>query len=293
MKKILFATDFSSNANKAFEFALNLAEKHQAQLIMLHVFDIPPIWTNTYMTDPTEMIKQAVVSWEGKLKELFDQYDTELEPTIIALKNSSTIEAILSVIDEHDPDLIVTGVKGKNMLREIFVGSTTKALLKKSPIPLLAIPENANYKDFKKVIYASDFQYFDINSLEQFIEFVMPYKPDIKIIHICTDDQYKDHEKMAWFKDLVRENISYKNISFELLLSDNLFAKLNSYIKRNDFDLIVMLEKERFSTFDKLFHEDLVWKMEFNTSIPLLSYNERFLQKTDDQEIKSGDAVEH
>ena len=56
--------------------------------------------------------------------------------------------------------------------------------------------------------------------------------------------------------------------------------------------MMVMLEKERFRTFDKLFHEDLVWKMEFNTSIPLLSYNERFLQETDNQEIKSGDAIE-
>lgn len=293
MKKILYATDFSKNAERAFHFALKIAEKHQAELIMLHVYDIPIVWTNNYITDPTEVMRQTNTNWVDKLKELFEQYDSDLEPTIIAVKNSSTIKAILSVIDEHKPDLIVTGVKGKNILKEIFAGSTTKALLKKSPIPLLAIPENANYRDFKKVIYASDFQYFDLNSLDQLIDVVMPYKPEIKVIHICIDDQYKDHEKMAWFKDLVRENIPYKNISFELLLSDNLFAKLNSYIKRNDFDLMVMLEKERFSTFDKLFHEDLVWKMEFNTSIPLLSYNERFLQETDDQGIRSEDTVEN
>ena len=48
MKKILYATDFSKNAKMAFNFALRIAEKHHAELIMLHVFDIPPIWTNTY-----------------------------------------------------------------------------------------------------------------------------------------------------------------------------------------------------------------------------------------------------
>ena len=293
MKKILYATDFSRNAERAFPFALRIAEKHKAELIMLHVFNIPPIWTNTYMTDPSEMIRQAGVDWESKLRELFEKFESDLQPTFIALEHNSVNKAILSAIEKHKPYLVVTGVKGKSLIKEIFVGSTTKALLKQSPVPLLAIPENADYRDFNKVIYASDLKYFDLNSIERLIEFVRPYEPEIKVIHICTDNKYKDHEKMEWFKDLIKDNVSYNKISFELLLSENIFAKLNRYTKKNEFDLMVMLEKERFRMIEKLFHEDLVWKMEFNTSIPLLSYNEHFLKETDDQVIKSGDAIEH
>ena len=35
MKKILYATDFSKNAEKAFHYALKIAEKHRTELIML------------------------------------------------------------------------------------------------------------------------------------------------------------------------------------------------------------------------------------------------------------------
>jgi nucleotide-binding universal stress UspA family protein len=227
------------------------------------------------------------------LQELFEQFNSKLMPKFIAVENSSVIKGILSVVKKHQPDLVITGVKGKNLLKEIFIGSTTKALLKKSPVPLLAIPENAYYRTFKKVIYTSDLQNTDLTSLEQLIEFVKPYKPEIKVVHICTDGSYSDHEKMEWFKDLVKENISYKHISFDLLLADNIFTRLNTYVKENDFDLIVMLEREHTGIFERLFHEDLVWKMEFNTSIPLLSYNARNLHAAAEKDIKNGDKIEY
>ena len=292
MKKILFATDFSKNAEKAFHFALKIAEKHHAELIMLHVFDIPPVYGHPYLIGPDEMTKQASKSWESALREFFKKFNSDLEPTFIVVQNNSISKGILSVIKEHKPNLIIAGVKGKSVLKEIFIGSATKVLLKKSPVPLLAVPEKAHYRGFKKVIYASDLQDFDLNSLEKLIKVVKPYKPDIKFVHICTDDQCGDSEKMEWFKNLVKENISYEHISFELLLSDNVFAKLNTYIKENDFDLMVMLEKEHTGIFERLFHEDLVWTMEFNTSIPILSYNEYSLQTKDKQDMKRSDAVE-
>ena len=221
MEKILFATDFSKNAEKAFHFALKIAEKHDAELIMLHVFDMPPVYGHPYLIGPDEMKRQAGISWERYLKKFFEQFITDLEPTFIAVQNNSISKGILSVIKEHKPDLIIAGVKGKSVLKEIFIGSATKVLLKKSPVPLLAVPEKARYRGFQKVIYASDLQDFDLNSLEQLIEVVKPYKPDIKFVHICTEDQFRDKEKMEWFKNLVKENISYEHISFELLLSQN------------------------------------------------------------------------
>lgn len=293
MKKILYATDFSRYAERAFHFALNIAQKHQAELIMVHVFSTPAVRVNNFMIDPTDVILERVLTYEEKLKDLFNQFGSEVKPKFVAIESDSVIEGILSVMERHKPNLIVTGVKGKNIVKEIFMGSTTKGLLKRSPVPLLAVPEDAEYKDFNRVIYTSDFQNFDLKSIEQLIEFVKPYKPDIQVVHICTDDHNEDCKKMEFLKNKIEENISVKNISFQILMSDNLFVKLNTYIKENDFDLLVMLEKERFNIIEQLFHEDLVWKMELNTSIPLLSYNEHFLKEMEVQKMNSGDVIEH
>ena len=87
----------------------------------------------------------------------------------------------------------------------------------------------------------------------------------------------KGIEKIEWFKELVKEHIDYEHISFEILQSDDIFPLFISHMSQTYFDLLVMLEKERSGIIDKLFHEDLVKKMEFQTWIPLLSYNEHFL----------------
>lgn len=293
MKKILFATDFSSNADKAFNFALDMAEKHQAELIMVHVFDMPTVWTYTHTNNPIEMKTQATKSWERTLQEFFEHYKTDIKARFVAVENPSIVKGILSVIREHKPQLVVTGTRGKSVVKEMIIGSTTKALVQKSPVPVLAIPEHADEKNYQKVLYASDFRGVDLEAISQLTELVKPYKSEIKILHISTDDEYKSNEKMEWFKDLLKENISYKKISFEVIFSENIFYSLYKYMAEDDYDLLVMLEKEREGIIDKLFHEDIVRKMEYRTWIPLLSYNEHYLRVTGKKGAKKSDTIAH
>ncbi|MEO9482468.1 MAG: universal stress protein [Ekhidna sp.] len=60
MNKILYATDFSENAKKAFGYVAKLAQYHHADLIMLHVFDIPTSFDFPYIDDAREMERQAI-----------------------------------------------------------------------------------------------------------------------------------------------------------------------------------------------------------------------------------------
>jgi len=293
MKKILFATDFSTNANKAFCFALNIAEKHQAELIMVHVFDIPPVWNYPVSYNPSEMKRQTLSSWERTLKEFFEHYDTDVKAKFVAVEHPSVVRGIISAIKQYKPDLVVTGTRGKSALKDAILGGTTKALVKRSPIPVMAIPEHADQHGYDKVLYASDFREVDLNAIEQLVELVKPYKPEIQILHISTDNEFKGMEKMEWFKELIRENIDYQNITFELVLSKDIFLTLYTHMSQDDFDLLVMLEKERSGIIDQLFHEDLVKKMEFRTWIPLLSYNESYLNVSSDRDVEKSDTVAH
>lgn len=294
MKKILFATDFSSNANKAFEFALNLAEKHQAELIMLHVYDVQPVFGHPYATtNPADLFRLKCENWENKLKEFFNQYNSDIQPTYIAIEYPSVVKGILSIIEKYQPQLVVTGTKGESPVKELLFGGTTKALVKRSPVPVLAIPEYAELNDYDKILYTSDFREVDMRALQDLVEWVRPFEPEIKVLHMSTENEFEGLEKLEWFKEMINDNVSYPAISCELVLADDIFNTLNKYMTENDFDLLVMLEKKRNGIIDKLFHEGLVKKMEFRTWIPLLSYNEHFLLATDDKDIKKNDTIEH
>ena len=293
MKKILFATDFSTNADKAFCFALNIAEKHQAELIMVHVFDVPAVWSYPSAYNPMDLKKQTIKSWEDALEDFFTHYDTDVKAKFVAVENPSVAKGILSVIDKYKTELVVIGTRGKNRLKETILGGTTNALVKRSPIPVMAIPEYADANGFDKVLYASDFREDDLQALSKLVQLVKPYNPEIQILHIHTDSEYRGIEKMEWFKELVKDHIDYKHISFKLLLSDNIFYTLYRHMSEDDFDLLVMLEKDRNGIIDKLFHEDLVKKMEFRTWIPLLSYNESFLLTSNTKDFEKSDVIEH
>lgn len=279
MEQILYATDFSENAEKAFVQAVKIAQKHSADIIMMHVFDIPTSWNYPHTEDALEMERQAIRESEDKLKELFDKYVNNINVKFIATENTSVVKGIISEIKENDPGLLVIGTKGGSKLKEVIVGSTTKALLKQSPVPVLAIPEDYDERDFEKVLYATDFHEVDIVALQQLIELVRPFDPDIIVAHLSTHKEYGGDQKMEWFKDLMKDRIAYDGIAFQLLLADNIYERLNTFINQHKFNLLAMLEKERSGIIDSLFHHDLVKKMEFDTSIPLLSFNEYFLRR--------------
>ncbi len=295
MKKILFATDFSSNANKAFGFALNMAEKHKADLVMVHVFNLKTVWTYPYTGDPIEMKEQAAKSWERSLKEFFQHYDTKVKASYFAVENHSIVQGILSVIEKQKPQLVVTGTKGKSLVKDIIFGGTTKALVKKSPVPVLAVPEYAELKDYDRVLYASDFRDVDLQALQDLVDLIGPFEPEIKVLHMSNDTDHERFEKMDALKKMVKEKVSYPSLSFDLLITGDTFNTLNRYMTENDFDLLVMLEKERSGIIDKLFHQDLISKMEFRTWIPLLSYNESNLKvaTTPRRTVKKSRTVKH
>gem|GEM_PF-270366 len=291
MKKILFATDFSENAEKSFAYALNIAAKNRADLIMLHVFDIPTSVQFPHTENPLEMEKQAINDAENKLKGLFEKYNVDINVEYITVENTSVAKGVLSTAKDKEPGLVVVGTKGGSKVKEAIVGSTTKTLINQCPIPVLAIPENAHYRGLNKVVYATDFREDDILAIQQLIDFIEPFDPEITVVHVSTPKEYKGDEKMEWFKNALRAKTSKKGIKFQLLLADNIYERLQSYIKRYEFDLLVMLEKERNGLFDRLFHRDLVKRLEFHTSTPVMSFSEHFLHLGSKENFKSSGII--
>jgi nucleotide-binding universal stress UspA family protein len=278
VNKLLYATDFSGNAQRALPFAIRIAEKFSSELIMLHVFEIPTAWKYSQTEDVLQMERQAIEMSEGQLKTLLEKYEVGLEPRFVASGNTSVANGIFALLKEEDPDLIVIGTRGGSKLREFIVGSTTKELIKKSPVPVLAVPENALEFNLKKILYASDFQEEDIDVLRQLIDFARPFGAEITVVHVSTHEEYHGDEKMQHFKGAVKNKFGYEKIDFQLLLSDQIVERLNDFVIRNNYHLLAMLEKERDGLIGRLFHRDHVKKMEFHTSIPLLSFNEHYLK---------------
>ena len=279
MRTMLYATDYSENSVAALKYAKKMAEQLNYRLVITHVFDFPIVLGLEGLDQPfphedENGFKRHRTKLEGFCEEhlghTWKAPNVQLQPA----EHNSVAKGIISVAEEWHAQIIITGVKGKNTLRELIMGSTTKRLIARAPCPVLAIPFDANYTSIKTVVYATDFEEEDVYALRKLAEMAEKLEADIKIVHISTRDEYKGEMQLDWFKDLLGKKVTYENMEFMLLFSDDVFKSLHDYLSDVNADLMVMLEREHKGLIKKWFDRDLVKKMETYGKVPLLSFRE-------------------
>lgn len=135
LNHILFPTDFSENANVAFEYLKKMVSNGMKKVTIVHV-------QNQFEMDPHILYRLQEFNEidEEKLQnlklELLKEGDVEVETKL--LFGSPTAE-IMSLASEGI-SLIVMGRQGKGYLEEIFLGSLSNNLSRHVSVSMLLIP---------------------------------------------------------------------------------------------------------------------------------------------------------
>ena len=155
IKKILCATDLSKNSAYAFRYAIKLAEKFKAEMIILHVIEPIPSIAKHYMKIYVDEAK-----WEEKIKyeqelaieeikkriQEFCKKETRDIPQCLALVSTilvrpgHPVEEILKAAEEELCSMIVLGTHGKGFLKQTFLGSVARSVLDRARNPVFIIP---------------------------------------------------------------------------------------------------------------------------------------------------------
>jgi nucleotide-binding universal stress UspA family protein len=150
IKKILYSTDRSKNSSYAFLYAIDMAKKYDARIVVLHVIEPVPSYAAAYgdVGDESEAEKLNLIveSMKKHLEEFCRKADTqtgfpcaELVDKILVVVGHPP-EEILNIADDEGCDVIVMGSHGKGFLTHTFLGSVSTAVLHRSLKPVLTIP---------------------------------------------------------------------------------------------------------------------------------------------------------
>lgn len=280
MKTILYATDYSENAENALKYAFLISSKLKAQLIVTHVFDLPTLVTNDIEASYLQLEKLAYKTHKTDLKEmckniigikLMKDKNVKIDP----IEETSPVLGIISKAIETDALMIVVGMKGRTLINELLMGNTAKKLIEKAPCPVFAVPEKTASDNLNNIVYATDFEEEDLDAIFELSEIAYALDAKIKIIHVTKEKELMANQQMDWFKEMVKEKVSYKKISYEILRFTEIFDAIITYLETNEVDLIAMLERQANNKSKGWFHQDLVKKMATYAKTPLLSFNER------------------
>lgn len=266
---VFFPTDFSANAERALPFAAEIALRTGAQLTLFHsgmsAMDISP----GFQKEKDKEIFDANTQFDTLIEEL--RKDKRFQDLRIRtlLQSGNTLTNIISYISEHQPDLIVMGTQGATGDRNILFGSTTTSVIKKSEVPILAIPYGSTFSEFKNIIFATDFKDGDLAALEETIQWAELFGSKIDVFHVAEQQTLEAEIRFRGFRELVRSQMSYEHLTFHLRYEYDFFPAAADYLIDHPASLMVMCRYKK--TFWEAFGERNHSKeMGFYSNIPLL-----------------------
>lgn len=136
-KKILVAVDGSQHGQKAARVAGEMARRYESELWIVVAYDVLP----KYLGEPnlqeaiTQRVNQSEEIYAGATQEI-----GEISPVVHKeILEGPAAEAILSVADARNVDLIIMGTRGLGGLTSVLLGSQSQKVVGQASCPVLLI----------------------------------------------------------------------------------------------------------------------------------------------------------
>lgn len=273
MKKILVPTDFSETANNAFVHALGLAKVVDAELILLHTYELPLI-DNQFEVQNYEVL---IASLEGSNTKKFKEEIAKLKAIATAnnyeeiqisqlLVGGELINSIKEVLKKEKIDFIVMGTSGATGWKEVFLGTNTGEAIVNLSVPVLSIPKECKYANIETIGFTTRYREKDKIALRQVIEIAKSAGASVKCLYVKnTEDDGTDATIKEW-------NELFKNepITFFILPNEEVSQTIADFIIHQEIDVLAMLTYKR-SFFASLFTSSFTEKMSYNSEVPILA----------------------
>ncbi|ESU25804.1 hypothetical protein FLJC2902T_29940 [Flavobacterium limnosediminis JC2902] len=276
MKKILFPTDFSKTADNAFVYVLNLAKAYDAEVVVLHTFVLPNLaYTQIPQNLMTVYESMEINQFENfkdyvpHLRELAEKHNMNTVKMSHVLKHGDLLENIKGIIKEEHIDLVVMGTKGATGLEKVFLGSNTGNAIANLSVPVLAVPEEAEFIRIKNIGFTTKFSERDNVSLMKVINFATMFRAVVKCLTVKTDDFDVSDERMEYWK----KNFKSEPVEFILVSHNDVKQTVLDFVDNRDIDILVMSSRKR-NFFEDLFTRSFAQKLSYHIKKPILSVND-------------------
>jgi nucleotide-binding universal stress UspA family protein len=132
--------DQSEQADRAFEFAIDLAKKYNAKIsIVACVVPQIPMDPNfgTAYAETLKLMRQGAANTVSKLESRINELKIPVKTAV--LEGISVTDELLSYAESHGVDLIVMGSRGLGGFKKLLLGSVASGLSQHSKCPMLVV----------------------------------------------------------------------------------------------------------------------------------------------------------
>lgn len=273
VKQILVPTDFSDTAANAYQYAQRLAAELDARLTLLHVyhpsFDLDNPYLDTPEVDFGDMKEQALDSFADSYRltsgrENVPGVDTAVDRKLAIGFAGEEIVGLSSSVD-----LIVMGTTGAGDLMDQLFGSVSSYTARHAHCPVMLVPEEAVFEPPFRIMYASNDEPSDEDTLRQAIQETGMEPEMIHFVHAESRPGAACRVAQLHYKQLVQAGGPELDLQYVQIDCEDILEGLLQYGAEHRINLIIMGTVHR-SFLERLFHRSVTKGMVFQTDIPLL-----------------------
>ena len=216
LQKILFPIDLSDSCTAAAPWVEKIARKFQAELMLLHVFEIPPAyfsdWYGYTAVVDTDAIRDARINEVNQyLTDKFQGLRVRRE-----VVEGDAAQVICQYAKQRAVDLIMMPTHGYGIFRSLLLGSVTAKVLHDAECPVwtgVHIEEShPPAAEFTNVMCAVNLSETSVNTMRFAARLAEDFNSKLWLIHAipgaeARPEKYFDSDLQAFLEDEARKTI--------------------------------------------------------------------------------------
>ncbi len=211
MKKILVPTDFSPLASFATGTALQIARKTGAEVILLHVVEMPgAAFSVTGQSVNNSEFDLYTLKLISKTKEDLAKLVSENSQNGVSITSNLEVgnayQAISKLITDQQVDLVLMGSHGAEGWEETFVGSNAEKVVRRANCPVLVVKKEFDLANTKNIVFAADFEE-DNSVIDKVKTLQNVLDAELHLVKINTPSNFvSDHEGIQTIRNFAEKN---------------------------------------------------------------------------------------
>lgn len=259
---ILVGIDFTKSSANALNYAIMLAEKTKASLLLFHVFDTPIVHANSgaYFVEYASLKSNNVARLEQYRNEVLKSHPKlkiDIRTSFASFKEEVNALAKIGKIN-----YIVIGLETKSKLTKFIYGTTGVDIAGKVDCPVIIVPEKYKVHKLERTVLAIDNknkQHAVV--LKKHLGFVKKHKCKNVNLHVRTEDE------------LLIEKIKNKDLPVETIEAKDFKTGLIKYTRVNNIDLVTVISHSHSFLYN-LFAESNTKQIAFQSKVPVMSIHD-------------------
>lgn len=198
MKKILVPVDFSETSVTATEFAVALAEKQEASLVLFHSVHIDYYSDYQFSTFSGAKVLLDDI-YDARIKDMEDFvkiFNTTIQIET-KISDDSMIQGIQALVEKEGIDLVVMGTHGSSGMAEVFVGSNTEKAVRRISCPIISVPKGYELNRINRILVPIDLREVKESFLMQVKLLQDQFQAKVEFLWVKTPHNIENEEEVT------------------------------------------------------------------------------------------------